>query len=266
MTTRLKRRLVPKLLIKHRPMGRSVRAVLVTTRNFDEAFDIGDPVSQAKIYEAQLADELIVLNIDGTPIGADEVMLGLIERLAAETFMPLAVGGGVRSVDDFSRLLDRGADKVTINTAALDDPRLVTEAAARFGAQCVVVSIDFRIDDLGRAIVHRDHASRTTRKIVLDWAREMAGLGAGELLLTDAGRDGTGDGLNTFVARTVADAVDIPIVLSGGCGLAQHFVEGFTDGGAEAVAAGTFFCFRDQNPMQTRAQIRNGGIPIRMET
>ena len=266
MTTRLKRRLVPKLLIKHRPMGRAVRAVLVTTRNFDETFDVGDPVSQAKIYEAQLADELIVLNIDGAAIGSDDVMLDLIERLASETFMPLAVGGGVRTVDDFSRLLERGADKVTVNTAALDDPRLVTAAAARFGAQCVVVSIDFRIDDLGRAIVHRDHAARSTQKTVLDWAQEVARRGAGELLLTDASRDGTGDGLNTSVARAVADAVDIPIILSGGCGLAEHFVDGFTRGGAEAVSAGTFFCFRDQNPMQTRAHIRNAGIPIRMGT
>ena len=266
MTTRLKRRLVPKLLIKHRPMGRAVRAVLVTTRNFDDAFDAGDPVSQAKIYEAQLADELIVLNIDGTPIADDEVMLDLIERLASETFMPLAVGGGVRTVDDFARLLERGADKVTINTAALDHPHLVTEAAARFGAQCVVVSIDFRTDGVGRAVVQRDHAARSTQKIVVDWAREMARRGAGELLLTDASRDGTGDGLNAGVARMVADAVDIPITLSGGCGLAEHFVDGFTRGGAEAVAAGTFFCFRDQNPMQTRAHIRNRGIPIRMET
>ncbi len=267
MTTRLKKRLIPKLLIKHRQMGRTLRPVLVTTCDYTTAVDVGDPVSQAKIYEAQLADELLVINIDdGIAIGDDEVMLSLIERLASETFMPLAVGGGVRTVGDFARLLERGADKVTINTAALDRPELVTEAASRFGAQCVVVSVDFRADVAGRPVVHRDHARTPTRWTVPEWAVELERLGAGELLLTDAERDGTGTGLNCPVGRQAADAVEIPIILSGGCGLAEHFVDGFTRGRAEAVAAGTFFCFRDQNPMQTRAHIRNAGIPIRMET
>ncbi len=264
--TRLKKRLVPKLLIKHRMMGRAMRPVLVTTRQYRTALDVGDPVSQAKIYEAQLADELIVLNIDGTPIGDDAVMLGLIERLASETFMPLAVGGGVRTVDDFARLLERGADKITINTAALDRPELISEAAHRFGAQCVVVSIDFRPDADGRAIVHRDHAATPVSRTVEAWAVEAAERGAGELLLTDADRDGLGTGLHWEVARAVSASVHIPVILGGGCGRAEHFVDGFQRGGAEAVAAGTFFCFRDQNPMQTRAHIRNAGIPIRMET
>ena len=266
MRTRLKKRLVPKLLIKHRQLGRVTRPVLVTTRHYETALDVGDPVSQAKIYEAQLADELIVLNIDGTPIGDDVMMLGLIERLASETFMPLTVGGGVRSVDDFARLLARGADKVSINTLALDQPDLISQAAGRFGAQCVVASIDFRVNPAGEAIVHRDHARTATAWTALDWSVEAARRGAGELLLTDAGRDGAGAGLNCEVGRAVADAVAVPTILSGGCGLAEHFVEGFVRGGAEAVSAGTFFCFRDQNPMQTRAHIRNAGIPIRMET
>lgn len=264
--TNLKKRLVPKLLIKHRQLGPGVRPVLVTTRLYETALDVGEPVSQAKIYEAQLADELIVLNIDGTPIDNDEVMLALIERLASETFMPLAVGGGVRSVDDFACLLERGADKVTVNTAALDRPELISEAAQRFGAQCVVVSIDFRVGANGDAIVYRDHARDATARTLTAWAAEVERLGAGELLLTDAGRDGTSVGLNCDAARGVAGLVGIPIILSGGCGLAEHFVEGFLRGAAEAVAAGTFFCFRDQNPMQTRAHIRNAGIPIRMET
>lgn len=265
-STLLKKRLVPKLLIKHRRVGMGLRPVLVTTRGYRETLDVGDAVSQAKIYEAQLADELIVLNIDGTPIAGDEVMLALIERLATETFMPLAVGGGVRSVDDFSLLLQRGADKVCINTAALDTPDLITAAAERFGAQCVVVSIDFRVGSDGRAIVHRAHARDPMRLTVLEWARRVASAGAGELLLTDADRDGEGTGLNCDTAREVSAAVSIPVILSGGCGRAEHFVEGFTRGGAEAVAAGTFFSLRDQNPMQTRAHIRNAGIPIRMET
>jgi cyclase len=262
----LKKRLIPKLLIKHRPMGRALRPVLVTTRGYSDVLDVGDPVSQAKIYEAQLADELIVLNIDGNPIGDDEVMLSLIERLAAETFMPLAVGGGVRTADDFGTLLERGADKVSINTMALERPALIGEAARRYGAQCVVVSIDFRMADDGRALVWRDRASQPTGLTLLEWALEAAQQGAGELLLTDAGRDGQGTGLNWQATLEVTQRVAVPVILSGGCGLAEHFAEGLRDGGAEAVAAGTFFCFRDQNPMQTRAHVCNAGVPIRMET
>lgn len=262
----LKKRLIPKLLIQHRPVGRTVRPVLVTTRGFREAIEVGDPVSQAKIYEAQLADELIVLNIDGTPIRDDDTVLGLIERLASETFMPLCVGGGVRSADDFAQLLERGADKVSINSAALAQPPLITEAAGRYGAQCVVVSVDYRVDGDGRARVMSDRASRDTGRSLVDWAREAVDRGAGELLLCDADRDGGGAGLSWPFGREVALAVPVPVVLSGGCGLAEHFVDGFRQGLAEGVAAGTFFCFRDQSPMQTRAHIRNGGIAIRTET
>lgn len=266
MATRLKKRLVPKLLIKHRVLGTASRPVLVTTRGYATVLDVGDPVAQAKIYEAQLADELLVLNIDGGAIAQDALMLQLIERLASETFMPLTVGGGVKSVDDFALLLARGADKVSINTAALDTPTLVSDAAARFGAQCVVVSVDIRPDTSGGYVVYRDRARQPTSWNALEWCAQAARLGAGELLVTDAARDGTGRGLNCAVTASVACEVSIPIILSGGCGLAEHFVEGFLRGGADAVAAGTFFCFRDQNPMQTRAHIRNAGIPIRMAT
>ncbi len=262
----LKKRLIPKLLIQHRKLGRTTRPVLVTTTRFSASHDVGDPVSQAKIYEAQLADELIVLNIDGTPIGDDKLMLELIERLAGETFMPLAVGGGVRALDDFGLLLERGADKVSVNTAALDDPDLIGAAANRYGAQCVVVSIDFRTGADGASFVVRHSARHTTGRTVLDWAKEAADRGAGEILLCDADRDGGGDGLNWQVCRQIADAVPVPVIISGGCGRAEHFTEGFVKGCAEGVAAGTFFCFRDQNPMQTRAHIRNAGVAIRMET
>jgi cyclase len=240
--------------------------VLVTTRNFREVIDVGDPVSQAKIYEAQLADELTVLNIDSTPIDRAESLLSLIESLATETFMPLAVGGGVRTLDDFGVLLERGADKVCINTAAVLQPKLIGEAANRFGAQCVVVSLDFRTDSSGHAFVHLRSAKDCRDVEVVECAVRAARAGAGELLLTDADRDGTGRGLNLEVGRAVADAVPIPVILSGGCGLAEHFVEGFQQAKVEAVAAGTFFCFRDQNPMQTRSHIRNAGVAIRMET
>lgn len=262
----LKKRLIPKLLIKHRRLGAVVRPVLVTTRKYVDAIEVGDPVSQAKIYEAQLADELIVLNIDGVPIANDEMMIDLIERLASETFMPLAVGGGVRCADDFGRLLERGADKVTTNSAALDDPFVIEKAARRYGAQCVVVSIDYRYDEDGVARVYKDNARRPTGRRTEDWAREAVDRGAGELLLTDADRDGTGQGLDLALARAVTEAVPVPVILSGGCGLAAHFSAGFLEGGAEGVAAGTFFSFRDQNPIQTRSHIRNAGVAIRMGT
>lgn len=264
--TLLKKRLIPKLLIKHRRLGPVERPVLVTTRRYRDVIDVGDPVSQAKIYEAQLADELIVLNIDGTPIGGDEVMLQLIGKLASETFMPLAVGGGVRTVEDFAHLLERGADKVCINTAAFESPELIGQAARRFGSQCVVLSIDFRTSSVGHSTVFLNHAEHDTGVAVLDWAKQATAMGAGEILLTDADRDGTGAGVNSGICREVSDAVAVPVILSGGCGLAEHFVDGFDNGGAEGMAAGTFFSFRDQNPMQTRAHIRNAGIPIRMET
>jgi cyclase len=263
----LKKRIIPKLLIKDKAYGSAVRPILVVTKNFTQLSDVGDPVSQAKIYEAQLADELIVLNIDSCPIVQDSRLLNIIERLASETFMPLAVGGGVNGLDDFTLLLERGADKVTINAAAVAAPHLISRAAERFGSQCVVVSIDFRHDERRkRDIVVTKHATVDVDLEVVSWARAVAKAGAGEILLTDADRDGSGVGLNLAVGRAVADAVDIPVILSGGCGVAQHFVDGFLVAHAEAVAAGTFFCFRDQNPMQTRAHVRSAGVPIRIVT
>jgi cyclase len=263
----LKKRIIPKLLIQNKTYGRLVRPILVTTRNFDQIFEVGDPVSQAKVYEAQLADELIVLNIDNLPITEDFVLMEVIQKLASETFMPIAVGGGVRSIADFSLLLERGADKVSINAAAVSSPALITRAAERFGSQCVVVSIDFRYDAVRQQnVVFTHKASFNTGLEVVAWARQVAEAGAGEILLTDADRDGHGCGLNVALGRELADAVDVPVILSGGCGLAHHFIEGFQDGGAEAIAAGTFFCFRDQNPMQTRAHVRSAGIPIRIGT
>jgi cyclase len=223
-------------------------------------------MSQAKIYEAQLADELVVLNIDRAPIASDRPLLDVIERLASETFMPIAVGGGVAGVDDFALLLERGADKVSVNTSAIEHPDLISRAASRFGAQCVVVSIDFRAIGSASPQVFSPGAKTATGLDVVEWAMRAVAAGAGELLLTDADRDGSGIGLNTEVGRAVVDAVDVPVILSGGCGIAEHFVAGFRDARAEAVAAGTFFCFRDQNPMQARAHVRSAGIPIRLET
>jgi imidazole glycerol-phosphate synthase subunit HisF len=262
----LKKRIIPKLLIKNKAYGKLVRPILVVTRNYEQVFEVGDPVSQAKIYEAQLADELIVLNIDRQPISEDLHLLKAIEKLASETFMPLAVGGGVGKLEDFALLLERGADKVSINSAAVLNPELITKAAERFGVQCVVVSIDFRYDsEQGKNLVYTHGASRNSALDVVDWSKRAVDAGAGEILLTDIDRDGLGGGLNLSVARAVTDTVDVPVILAGGCGTAQHFVDGFLEGHAEGIAAGTFFSFRDQNPMQTRAHVRNSGIPIRLE-
>lgn len=263
----LKRRIIPKLLIKARAYEGATRPILVVTKNYEQVSDVGDPISQAKIYEAQLADELIVLNIDSVPVATDRTLLNMIERLASETFMPLAVGGGVTKVEDFALLLERGADKVSINAAAVLDPSLISRAAERFGSQCVVVSIDFRYDPTTqRPVVMTHHAARDAGVEVIEWAQRAARAGAGEILLTDADRDGTGIGLNLAVGKAVAATVDVPVILSGGCGVAQHFVDGFLVAHAEGVAAGTFFCFRDQNPMQTRAHVRSAGIPVRLQT
>ena len=262
----LKKRIIPKMLIKTQLIGGQPRPVLVTTRSFRGGVKVGSPASQARVYEAQLADELVVLNIDAGRIADSATTLDLVQRLASETFMPLTVGGGVKKVDDFGMLLDRGADRIAINTTAVESPDLITEAARRYGAQCVVVSIDFRTTADGAVRVFTRHGATRTDLDVVGWAREAVSRGCGEILLCDADRDGTGSGLNIEIGRAVVEAVDVPVILSGGCGVADHFVQGFRDAGADGVAAGTFFCLRDQTPMQARSHVRNAGIPVRMET
>jgi cyclase len=262
----LKRRLIPKLLVcTVESGGGRRRQTLVTTRGFVPAKVVGSPVSQAKIYEAQLADELAILRIDPGPIAEDMQLLDTIERLSAETFMPLTVGGGVVFVDDFHLLLSKGADKVAINSAAIRSPNLIGEAARRFGGQCVVVSIDVRAG-LSGAEVCIDRGATRTGIDPVEWAREAADRGAGEILVCDIDRDGSGEGLNLQLGQQIARAVDVPIILSGGCGRAEHLVDGFVGGSADAVAAGTYFCLRDQNPLQARSHVANAGIPIRMGT
>jgi len=261
----LKRRLIPKLQLKQRSFGGRLREVLVTTVQFGRVIEIGDPVSQAKIYQAQAADELAFLDLDASRQNRG-MLLDVIHRAAEEIFMPITVGGGVRSVDDFRALLSHGADKVSINTAAIECPGLIEEAASVFGAQCVVLSIDYRPTPGGGWGVWTRGGSHSTGLDLVEWAKEGARRGAGEILITAIERDGTTEGLDLNATRAVADAVDVPVITAGGCGLARHFSEGFLEGHADAVSAGTFFCFKDQNPMQARAHIRNAGIPIRLIT
>jgi cyclase len=261
----LKRRLIPKLQMKASPVGGRSRMVLVTTLRFDQVFPIGDPVSQAKIYQAQAADELIFLDLDASGEQRDTI-IEVVERAAEQIFMPFAVGGGVRCLADFGRLLNHGADKVTVNTAAVARPELIREAADAYGAQCVVLSIDYRKRPEGGYEVFTAGGRVATGLDPLDWARRGEELGAGEILLTSIDRDGTRSGLDLELTRRVSRAVSIPVISSGGCGLAEHFVAGFLEGEADAISAGTYFCFKDENPMQTRARIKNAGIPIRLHT
>lgn len=261
----LKKRLVPKLQMTVGSFGKTPRMVLVTTLNFDRIIEIGDPVSQAKIYQAQAADELVFLDIRASE-QSRSTTLDVVKRAAEHIFMPFTVGGGVRTLEDFRVLLTHGADKVSVNTAAVEDPTLIDRAAKVFGAQCVVLSIDYRRDADGRQRVYTRGGKARTELDPVEWALEAERRGAGELLLTSIDRDGTRMGLDVETSARIAERVSIPVVLSGGCGLASHFSEGFLAGKASAVSAGTFFCFRDQNPMQTRAQIRNAGIPIRVHT
>jgi cyclase len=235
--------------------------VLVTTVNYDKIINAGDPVSQAKIYEAQSADELIFLNINPSPENKN-LVLNIIRKVSEEIFMPITIGGGVNTVEDFRDLLSNGADKVSVNTAAVQKPELITAASDKYGAQCVVASIDYKKVD-GKNKVFINGGKTPTDLNPLDWAVECERLGAGEILITCIDNDGTQSGMDTAILKELCNRVKIPVIASGGCGLASHFIDGF-NAGADAVSAGTFFCFKDQSPIQTRSHISNAGIPIRL--
>jgi len=259
----LKRRLIPKLQLGLRRSFRGAQPVLVVTRQFGGRRAIGDPLSQAKIYEAQLADELILVDLERTE-ESWPVLLATVEAVAEALATPLAVGGGVHSFEQVQQLLDRGADKVVLNTAALEQPQLIDRVAAAYGAQCVVLSLDARQQPRGGWRVWAEGGRVDAGREALQWAREAVDRGAGEVMVTAIERDGTAEGLDLPLTAALAKALAVPVIASGGCGLAQHFVEGY-QAGAAAVAAGTFFCQRDQNPMQCRSHIRNAGLPIRLE-
>lgn len=251
--------------MKSRKIGSSLRMVLVTTVKFNDVIEIGDPVSQAKIFQAQLADELIFLDLDARAENRN-TMVDIIKKAAEEVFMPFTIGGGVNTIEDFSRLLNNGADKVSINTAAIKNSSIITKASEFFGAQCVVVSIDYKKDSDGQYSVWINGGKERVDINPIDWAVECEKLGAGEILLTSIDRDGTAQGLDNEITSELVKHVNIPVISSGGCGLAKHFIEGFSVGKADAVSAGTYFSFKDQNPMQARSHIKNAGIEIRTIT
>jgi cyclase len=250
----LKMRVIPCLDVKD---GRVVKGV-----NFVDLVDAGDPVEQAKIYDREGADELCFLDI--TASSDDRATLyDVVGRTAEQCFMPLTVGGGVRSVDDIRRLLLAGADKASINTAAVARPAFVKEAAEKFGSQCIVVAIDAKQTAPGRWQVFTHGGRRETGIDAVTWAKRMAAYGAGEILLTSMDRDGTKSGFDIALTRAVADAVPIPVIASGGVGTLDHLVAGIRDGHATAVLAASIFHFGTYRVAQAKAHMAAAGIAVR---
>ncbi|WP_137719786.1 imidazole glycerol phosphate synthase subunit HisF [Methylobacillus flagellatus] len=250
----LAKRIIPCLDVTD---GRVVKGV-----NFLELRDAGDPVEIAKRYDDQGADELTFLDITASSDNRG-LILGIIEQVASQVFIPLTVGGGVREVDDVRRLLNAGADKVSINTSAVLNPQLVADAAGRFGSQCIVVAIDAKqVGDHWEVFTHGGR--KATGINAVDWARKMVALGAGELLVTSMDRDGTRVGFNLPLNRAISDAVDVPIIASGGVGNLMHLVEGVKEGGADAVLAASIFHYGEFTVRQAKEYMREHDIEVRL--
>ncbi|OOC10451.1 MULTISPECIES: imidazole glycerol phosphate synthase subunit HisF [Thioalkalivibrio] len=254
----LARRIIPCLDVD---AGRVVKGV-----NFVGIRDAGDPVEIARRYDAQGADELTFLDITASSDDRSTI-LHVVEEVASQVFIPLTVGGGVRAVDDIRRLLNAGADKVSINTAAVHRPELVREAADWVGSQCIVVAIDARRTSAEgeppRWEIFTHGGRRETGLDAIEWAQYMAELGAGEILLTSMDRDGTRSGFDLELTRAVSDAVNIPVIASGGVGSLEHLVEGVTTGHADAVLAASIFHFGEHTVGEAKAAMEAAGVPVR---
>lgn len=251
----LKVRIIPCLDVKD---GRVVKGV-----NFVNLRDAGDPVEQATVYDAAGADELTFLDITASS-DARDTLFDVVARTAERCFMPLTVGGGVRTVDDVRKLLLAGADKTSINTAAVHRPEFVREAAEKFGAQCVVVAIDAKQVSPGKWEVFTHGGRNGTGLDAVDWAQRMASYGAGEILLTSMDRDGSEKGFDLELTRAVADAISIPVVASGGVGNLDHFVDGVVKGHASAVLAASIFHFGRHSIGEAKQHMAAAGIPVRL--
>ncbi len=251
----LKVRVIPCLDVKE---GRVVKGV-----NFVDLVDAGDPVAAARAYDGAGADEICFLDIAAS-LENRGTLLDLASRTAEQCFMPLTVGGGVRTPEDVRALLLAGADKVSFNTAAVADPEVISASANKFGNQCIVVAIDAKGVAPGRWEVFTHGGSRPTGIDAVSFAREMARRGAGEILLTSMDRDGTKAGYNLALTRAVADAVEIPVIASGGVGTLAHMIEGVTEGHASAVLAASIFHFGTFSVAETKAAMAAAGIPVRL--
>jgi imidazole glycerol-phosphate synthase subunit HisF len=256
----LKVRVIPCLDVKD---GRVVKGV-----NFVDLIDAGDPVESAKAYDAAGADELTFLDITASHENRDTIF-DVVSQTAEHCFMPLTVGGGVRKVDDIRKLLEAGADKVAINTAAVNDRDLVRRAAEKFGNQCIVISIDAKQvskDGEPKRWELFTHGGRKPTGIdALDYAREVVSLGAGELLVTSMNRDGTKSGFDIDLTRAISDAVTVPVIASGGVGTLEHMVEGVRDGHASAVLAASIFHFGTFSIGETKQYMADAGLPMRLD-
>jgi cyclase len=256
----LARRIIPCLDVEK---GRVVKGI-----NFLQLRDAGDPVETARRYEAEGADELVFLDITASHESRD-IILDVVRITAEEVYMPLTVGGGVRTVEDIRNLLNAGADKVSINSAAVRSPEIIQTASRRFGAQCVVVAIDpKRVDNAGREVwdVHINGGRVPTGLEAVAWAQEVERLGAGEILLTVMDADGTQDGYDLEITRAVAEAVNIPVIASGGAGSPEHMYKVLTEGKADAALAASIFHFGTYTIDQTKQYLAERGVPVRLRT
>lgn len=250
----LKVRIIPCLDVKN---GRTVKGV-----NFVDLIDAGDPVEQAKVYDSQGADELTFLDITATHENR-ETIFDVVNRTAEQCFMPLTVGGGIRQVEDIRKMLLAGADKVSINTAAVHRPEFVGEAAEKFGAQCIVVAIDAKSTGPNEWEIFTHGGREATGIDAIEWAKRMADLGAGEILLTSMDRDGTRSGFDIELTRTLSDAVTVPVIASGGVGTLDHLVAGVRDGHASAVLAASIFHFGEFSISEAKAYMAAAGVAVR---
>ncbi len=253
----LAKRIIPCLDVDN---GRVVKGV-----QFVDIRDAGDPVEIARRYDEQGADEITFLDITASAHDR-ETMVHVVEEVAGQVFIPLTVGGGIRTVDDIRRMLNAGADKVAINTAAVHNPEFVREAAQKFGSQCIVVAIDAKqvADDPPRWEIFTHGGRKPTGIDAVEWARKMADYGAGEILLTSMDRDGTRNGFDLALTRAVSDAVPVPVIASGGVGNLAHLAEGVTEGGADAVLAASIFHFGEHTILDAKRAMAERGVEVRL--
>lgn len=251
----LTKRIIPCLDVKE---GRVVKGV-----QFVELRDAGDPVELARFYDEQGADELVFLDISASNEGR-KTMVDVVKAVASELAIPFTVGGGINSLEDMKRILRSGADKVSLNTAAIVNPELIKEGADFFGSQCIVLAIDAKYDpELGSYRVYTHGGNKATDYEVVEWAKKGVELGAGEILLTSMDSDGEKDGFDIKLTKAVSEAVTVPVIASGGAGNAEHFVEAFKEGKADAALAASIFHYKETSVAEVKAYLREKGVEVR---